>query len=349
MLDKERGVVQVWYPTEYAHLLHGAEADFQRGDYSASYEKWTAIMAMNPMAYRSYFGCARALFQLGQYAQAAELYGFIEHPEGYSNSFWEIRSEWMRSNMEYILLGIAMLVVVCAVVKALSGRYAWGERIAAGYRGACGKYPLLKNLTADVAYFLRHPIDGVYYLKTQRRGSVAGATVLYVTALAVYMVCRGAKAFLFGGGYSYYNDPVSIFLIITVPALLFLVGSYLISSINDGEGSFRAIYVSFAYSLSAFIICWPVLTLITHSLTLTELFIYRLMAFLVLGYTAVLVFISIKEAHVYNLRKTFANVFLTLFFMLITILAVVILFILWRELVSFLSEVFEEVRYRAFS
>lgn len=62
-----------------------------------------------------------------------------------------------------------------------------------------------------------------------------------------------------------------------------------------------------------------------------------------------MLFISIKEAHVYNLRKTTANILLTLFFMIVAILAAIILFILWRELMSFVGEVFEEVRYRVFS
>ena len=35
--------------------------------------------------------------------------------------------------------------------------------------------------------------------------------------------------------------------------------------------------------------------------------------------------------------------------MAVAILAAVILFILWRELLSYLLEVFEEVRYRVFS
>ena len=50
----------------------------------------------------------------------------------------------------------------------------------------------------------------------------------------------------------------------------------------------------------------------------------------------------------YNLRKTVANILLTLFFMVVAILAAIVLYILWRELLSFLSEVFEEVRYRVF-
>ncbi len=349
ILDKERGVIQVWYPTEYAKLLHKAETDFKQGHYEYSLTAWEEILRMNPTAYMSNLGYAKALFQLGRYEEAAEHFEKIRYEAGYSDCFWEIRSEWMRSHMEGILIGVALFAALCVILSILEKQYGWKEEIGERYAKRCRKNALLKELTSDVAYFLRHPIDGVYYLKIGRRGSVLAATILYFTALIVYMVCRGLTSFVFGGGYSYYNDPVAILMIILVPSVLFLIGSYLISSIHDGEGSFRAVYVSFAYSLSMFILGWPALTLLSHTFTLTEIFIYRLLAFLILGYTGVLIFICIKEAHVYNLRKTVANILLTLFFMVVAILAAIILYILWRELLSYLSQVFEEVRYRVFS
>lgn len=349
ILDKERGTLQIWFPTDYAKLLHDAENEFKRGNYESSLAAWEEILRMNPMAYMSHLGYGQALFQLGRYEEAAEHFELIEHSEFYSDCFWEIRSEWLRTHMEQILLIAAALAAVCFALGILNKRYGWKDEIEEKYQQTCEKHTLFKALTADIGYFIRHPIDGVYYLKTGRRGSVLAATILYFIALIVYMVCRGFTSFVFGGGYSYMSDPGSILLIVTVPAVLFLIGSYLISSINDGEGNIRAVYVSFAYSLSFFIICWPILTVISHAFTLTELFVYQMLVFLILGYTCVMLFISIKEAHVYNLRKTVANILLTIFFMVVAILAVIILFILWRELLSFASEVFEEVRYRVFS
>ena len=60
-------------------------------------------------------------------------------------------------------------------------------------------------------------------------------------------------------------------------------------------------------------------------------------------------FIAIRETNSYSIPKTITNVLLTLFFMAMTVIAAAVLFILWRELISFVLEVFEEVRYRAFT
>lgn len=349
VLDKERGLLQVWYPTEYVELLHAAEENYKSGYYEESLAGWAEVLRMNPMAAMSHLGYGRALFQLGRYEEAAEHFELTRYKAGYSDCFWEMRSAWMRSHMEQIIIAAVLLAAVCFALSLLDQKYGWRDRLAQGHQSACRRYPLLKKLTSDIAYFLRHPIDGVYYIKTKERGGVLAATILYAAALTVYLVCHGLMSFVFGGGYSWYSDPFAVFLIAAVPAGLFLVGSYLISSINDGEGDFRTVYIAFAYSLSAFIIGWPVLTVLTHVFTLTEIFVCQMLSFLILGYTAVLVFISIKEGHVYNLRKTVANILLTVFFMVVAILAAIVLYILWRELFSFVLEVLEEVRYRVFS
>lgn len=349
ILDKERGVLQVWFPTEYANLLHYAEERFKYGHYEESLTAWGELLRMNPMSYMSHLGYGKALFQLGRYEEAAKHFELIQHREYYSDCFWEIRSAWMRSHMEQTLVIIAVFAVACFALNALNKKCGWSEKVHECHLALCERHPLVKNLTTDVGYFLRHPIDGVYYIKAGKRGSTLSASILYLTALAVHLVCQGLASFVFGGGYSWYRDPLAIVLIAVVPAVLFLLGSYLISSINDGEGDFRTVYTTFAYSLSAFILCWPILTALTHVFTLTEIFICQLLSVLILGYTMIMLFISIKEAHVYNLRKTVANVLLTLFFMIVAIWAAIILYILWRELFSFLSAVFEEVSYRVLS
>ena len=349
ILDKERSVIQVWYPTEYAALLHQAESDFRLGHYEESLTAWNEILRLNPSAYMSKLGVAKSLFQLGRYEDAAEQYEDIRHSSGYSDCFWEMRSEWMRSNIKWILLGLAVFAVVCLILNLLDNRYEWKDEIAQRYKRYCSTHHLLRELTTDVKFFLRHPIDGVYYLGAGQKGSVAAASILYLAALVVYMVCRGLTSFVFDGGYSYSNDPFMILLILLIPSVLFVIGSYLISSINDGEGSFRTVYVCFGYCLSMFVIYWPALTLLSHAFTLTEIFVSRMLSLLILGYTGILIIISIKEANSYSIKKTVGNILLTIFFMIVAILAVIVLFILWRELISFLSEVFEEVRYRVFS
>ena len=212
------------------------------------------------------------------------------------------------------------------------------------------KHPMLGRLIDDPFYQIRHPIDGVYYLKIRQRGSfgAAGGAVLS-GGFAVYLLCRAGTSFVFGGGFWIYSSPVAVSLIVLVPAALFVVGSYLISSINDGEGTLRQSFIAVGYSLSAFILFWPILAGLSWLFTYAELFQYQALQALVLGYTGIMVFLAVKETHAYTPRRTVANLLLTLAFMVIAVLAAIVLYILWQQLGRFVLQILEEVKYRVFS
>lgn len=350
VLDKERGLIQAWYPTDYAKLLHHASDAFAAGEYEESLNCYAEVLRMNPSAYMAHEGYAAALFQLGRYDEAAAHYRMIYEAGAYSDCYWEIRSEWMRTHMRTILLTLLAMVVLGVGSRWFRRRrYDYLAPIARRWSAAKKRHPLLKQILSDPLYLLRHPIDGVYELKIGERGSTLAAGVLYLAAFAVYMLSRAGTSFVFYGGLTAYNSPGAIALIILVPSALFVVGSYLISSINDGEGTFAQSFTAVGYALTPFLLFTPLLALVSHVLTYAETFIYHLLHTLILVYTGVMIFLAIKETHAYTPRKTVANILLTAAFIVLSVLAVIVLYLLWRELLGFLCELFEEVKYRVFS
>jgi hypothetical protein len=240
-------------------------------------------------------------------------------------------------------------MVVLIVLRQIRKKHDFLLPLKRAWAASKRKHPMLGRLIDDPLYQMRHPIDGVYYLKIRQRGSFGAAAVLYVAAFAVYLLCRAGTSFVFGGGFWLYSSPVAVSLIVLVPAGLFVVGSYLISSINDGEGTLRQSFIAIGYSLSAFILFWPILAGLSWLFTYAELFQYQALQTLVLGYTGIMVFLAVKETHAYTPKKTVANLLLTLAFMVIAVLAAIILYILWKELFSFVLQILEEVKYRVFS
>lgn len=349
VLDKERGVLQVWYPTDYSNLHRSAEAAFKIGDYKNALGIWDNIMQINPTAYFSHAGYAKTLFQLGRYKEAAVHYERIFMSKGYSDCYWEIRSEWLRSNMKTILILFFSFLVLVLIDRFLQKKYAYRKGLSQKWAKIKRRVPLVRHLISDSLHMIRHPVDGVYYLKRGEKGSFLAAGILYIVAYLMYMICRALTPFIFGGGFGFWNDPVSISIIIIIPIMIFVPGSYLISSINDGEGTLKQSFITMGYSFAPFIFLWPLLTILSFAMTLTELFTYSLLKYLIMGYTGLLLFISIKETHMYDIKKTISNVFLTLAFMIIAVIAATILYIFWRELSDFSFEIIEEVNYRVFS
>ena len=347
-LDKERALIQTYIPTQFADTVHRASADYAAGRYAESLEGWTEILRMNPMTSMAHSGYAATLFQLGEYREAAYHYKLNGSRDAYSKCFWELRGAWLRSNMYNILYVVIGVFLSLFILKRIRASHDFVRSVQTLWKNAKQKHKLLRDTASEPFYLMRRQIDGLYDLKHGLRGSAGGASVLYGLALIVCFVSRVYTSFVFGGGVGWWADPGIMFLTTAGPVALFWVGSYLVSSIHDGEGTIKQTYTAFGYAFTPYIVFTPVFTVLSHALTVREQFIFQFLNFLVIGYTCVLLVLSVKETYCYTGRQTLTNLLLTAGFMLIAALALIILFILWRQLLSFLSEMFEEVRYRVF-
>jgi len=61
----------------------------------------------------------------------------------------------------------------------------------------------------------------------------------------------------------------------------------------------------------------------------------------------VLLVLSVKEVHNYNLKETVKIILLTLFFMIMAIIVCVIIFLIAQQTFIFLKDIINEVSYRA--
>ena len=191
---------------------------------------------------------------------------------------------------------------------------------------------------------LRHPIDGFYYLKRGIFGSVASATVLYGLALAVFVIENTAKAFIFNGNPVSQSVPV-LFLLFLVCAAFWVIGNYMVSTINDGEGSLRELYVLTAYALTPYLLLTPIKVILTYGFTQNEAFFIHLLTYIAIVWSAVILYMGLMHMHNYTFWETLKNIILTLFIMVIALAAIAIVYLIWMQLVQFLTEVFTEVKY----
>lgn len=347
VLDKQRGVVQPYVPTELALSIHEGLAHYTAGRYAEAAGIWREFMRLTPRASFAHWGYGLALWQLGEYAQAQYHLELVDDREYASDAFWELRNEWLMENLGWIIVGLAILAAVLWVLGFIRRQHNFLRPLQQMWGKGLSRFSLLRDVVY-MQHMIRHPIDSVYELKRAHYGSATSASFLYLAALAVWVLDNSMTADLFSSkvfAYTWQN-PLVVTSLAVIPSILFVVGNYFISSINDGEGSLLNVYTVMAYALSPYILVTPFITLLSHGLTLNESFLYVLLKLLVGGYTFVLVFIGAKETHNYSLGGTIKNLLLTLCFIVLTIVAMMILYLMWNELIRFLVTVFEEVRYR---
>ncbi|GHV42574.1 hypothetical protein FACS189490_11830 [Clostridia bacterium] len=349
VIDKERGLLQTFYPTEFSALLHEANNAYNNGDYGRSLTAWREILRMNPTTLIANLGYGKCLFQLGDFKHAPEYFKLTRNFSYYSDSAWENRTAWMRTNMRTLIIVFVSAAAVLLVVGLIRKKHDFLAPAKKNWNILLANNRWLKDALVVPLKMIRRPIDCVYDLKHGRDGSIGSAGFLYFAAFIMSFASRMLTSFIFGGGIGYRMNPLILALTTILPFALFITGSYLISSINDGEGRLRDMYVATAYALTPYIIFTPVMIALSHFLTLSESFIFLFGNVLIIGYAAVLVFLVVKEIHCYTIFRAVANILLTAAFMIIAVLALIVLFILYRQLLNFAASLLEEVRYRVLS
>ena len=134
--------------------------------------------------------------------------------------------------------------------------------------------------------------------------------------------------------------------LVAVVLLALTVCNYLVCTINDGEGTVKKIYCSFAYCLTPYITFIPLVFVMSHVLTANEQFLISFTYALIYGWTATIFFLAVKEINNYLGKETFKVLFLTLFTVLILALLVFIIYVLWSQVFEFVAAIARDAVYR---
>lgn len=340
VLDKERGIVQVFYPTDYAALTHEATKILNSGDYEESEKIWKSILNLNGMSRVAHIGYGKSLMHQGDFKTALSEFKIANDKENYSDAFWEIRNEIINKILPYFLIGLVVLFAVSYIYKIVARKK--GFKLI---KNREIKSKLLKDVL-NVFDMMKHPLDNFYDLKVGTKGSAISAVIIYIAVTFVFCLDMLFRGYLFAPENLSSLSLLPVLLMLVVPLMLFVVGNSMVASINDGEGSFKNIFVITAYSLSPYLIITPFVVIASYGVTFNESFILDLIWFVGVAWSAVILFIGIMRTHDYNVGETVKNILITLFFMLMAVVAAAIMYVMWNTLISFISSVFVEVDFR---
>ena len=346
VLDKQRGIVQPYAATDFADRVHEGLGLYNRGEYAQAADIWRDYVRVMPTARfpQAFYGMA--LWQLGEYHEA---YLHLEqaYEIGYaSEAYWEMRNVWMMDHLSKVMVILLVLAALGALLSGLNRKKHIFRPLKTWWKAHISPAPPMRALHT-MRRMIRHPMDTLYDIKHGTQGSLASALALYALALSVYVLDLGLIAPLFNTWILRFRNPALIAAAAALPAMLFVIGNYFIASINDGEGGMRHVITAMGYALSFYVLCTPLITLLSYALTYNELFVMTLLRVAMYGYTVVLIYLSAKEIHGYSFGQTLKNLLLTICFVVLALLAMMILYLLWRELIGFVKTLIEEVRLRA--
>ncbi|RLQ96620.1 hypothetical protein [Falsibacillus albus] len=338
--DKERGMIQVFDTTSFTNKVHEGIALYKDGLYVKSQKYWKEVLQLNSSFGLAHTAMGKAYYKQQDYPSALDEFEFANDIQGYSDAYWEIRHEWMQKNLGTVLLLILGFIIIYYVLKYLDKK----KKVLAVPRAKWNKVKkvrLIKELFFLFSFF-KKPVDSFYYLKRKKYASILSASILYLVLIIEYLVSRFQTGLIFS---SIGQQDVSLFgelLKLIIPLALFIIINYLVSTINDGEGRLKDIYIGTIYALAPYIVFILPITFLTNILTLNEAFIYIFSIRIVYAWCLVILFIMVMEIHNYVFSETVRNFLFTIFGMVIMILVVFIVFVLVDQVYDFVYSVIKE-------
>lgn len=131
-----------------------------------------------------------------------------------------------------------------------------------------------------------------------------------------------------------------------VPVLTWVLASYAMTTILDGETLFRETLLFSSYALTPYIVFTPILNIASRLMDGNQMGLYATIEIGILAWVVVLMIIALKEMNGYSGGKTVLMIVLSLFTMVMIWAVVVLLYTISSQFLGMVKEIFYEVIYR---
>ncbi len=327
--------ITVYSPTEYCETIYSALRNQNLHDYDSSIEYWQDVLTKNNNFDLAYIGIGKAYFSQRKYAEAYDVLQNAYETEYASKAFAEIRKDAIGNYI--ILIVIAAIALIVGIVKFLG--YAKRKNKETSLK--VGRKTYWEELLYSF-HLVFHPFDAFWDLKHEQRGSVrAASTILGITILAFFYNSMG-KGYLFNPEDEYSTIFMSI-ISIALPVLLWAISNWCLTTLFDGEGSFKDIYIATCYSLAPLPLFVIVSTILTNVMTTTEGSVVNLLITFGFIWAAILLFFGTLVTHDYSIGKNIITILGTIVAMLVIMFVVILFGSLVMKMVTFVVSLVKEI------
>jgi sugar lactone lactonase YvrE/tetratricopeptide (TPR) repeat protein len=338
LLDDKTCTITVYERTPYGDVLIEALSMENDREYATAESFWKEILQSNKNFDAAYIGVGKALYRQGKYEEAMEYLRSAHETSYYSNAYAQLRKQWI--SKYFLLLILVVVVLLVALVKILGLAKKLNNKTAL----KVGKKTYWEELVFSF-HLCFHPFDGFWDLKHEKRGSLrAGMTIVGLTAIAFYYQAVG-KGYIFQPYEGLSNILIQLVSVL-VPVLLWTTANWCLTTLFDGEGSFKDVLMAVCYSLAPLPPLVIVSTLLTNFLTLEEGAIATMIASIAYIWVGILIFFGMLVTHDYSLPKNIITTIGTILCMAVIIFVIVLFSSLIGKMIQFVSSIFEEIGYR---
>ena len=348
VLDTADSSVSVFGPTQYANLINLGISQYRQGEYETAAETWREVIKIFPHSSLALKELGKAYYNNKDYKMALEYFRKAQDRQYYSKALEEYIRITAGKAMNYILPIAVLLVIAVIIVGKLKKKGVIKKRDRKS--AFKEKHPKLYKLIEEVKYSKYvsfHPFDGFWDLKHEKRGSIASATCILVMAIISNIIRIRWTPFLFNK-IDFTKESALYTGIMNVVALvgLWCVSNWCFTTLMDGKGKMKDIYIYTCYALRPIAVVFIPLTLVSYLLYLESATFLTIVLYMVIVWVGFLIIAGTISTHDYSFGKAILTIILTVVGMMIIAFLALVMFSIAQEAYQFVNLLFNEISSR---
>lgn len=332
VVDKMNANLTVFKETEYGKLVKKAQALTNAGSYAEAKDLWNQVLAYDRNSQLAYRGLAKTFVMEEDYKSALEYAKLGFDRTTYATAYRYVRNDYISNNFVWLFLLLALVVGGLIAFLVYTNKHS---------------VKLIKNQKVSTMFScLTHPFDACKQVRYYGQGSVLLATIVLVLYF-ITSVCNDIySGFMYGMlDKSSYSATFTFCMTIGF-YLLWTLCNWAISTLFNGKGRMKEIYIVSCYSLLPLVFSNILLIILTNVVVPEEILIISVVSVVFQALFYIIMCVGIMTVQEFGFFKFLLLTAATLLGMFICLFIAFMIFVLLQQMFSFIDTIYKEVSYR---
>lgn len=195
-------------------------------------------------------------------------------------------------------------------------------------------------------YILVRPFDGFYEMKYLQKGTLKISFLNLALVLISHAINDQYASLIVNPQNPLTLNSLWNWVMIVTVLILFCVSNWSVTSLMDGEGRLKDIFMSVTYAMTPLVLTIIPATILSRFLSQDEAGFYYMLMSIGVAYFVFLVFCGLVVVHNYGAGKAVFSIVLTFIALLIIVFLITLLLTLWQQLYVFGYSIYTELMFR---
>ncbi|MCL1878476.1 MAG: YIP1 family protein [Defluviitaleaceae bacterium] len=195
-------------------------------------------------------------------------------------------------------------------------------------------------------YIMVRPFDGFYEMKYMKEGTLKISFLNLILVLVSYAINDQYASLIVNPQNPLTLNSLWYWVMIVTALILFCVSNWSVTSLMDGEGKLKEIFMAVTYAMTPLVLTIIPATILSNFLSQEEAGFYFMIMSVGVAYFVFLVFCGLVVVHNYGAAKAVLSIVLTFFALLVIVFLITLLLTLWQQLYVFGFSIYTELMFR---